>query len=229
MSSAAVTEQPVGDDRTARARIRDAAIGCFADGGLGGTTVRTIAEAADVSPALVIHHFGSKRGLRAACDAFVATTIRETKSAAMAAGPGLDPFAALREGQTGPPLLAYLARTLVEGDAPEVAALVDELVADAVEYMAEGVRTGVLQPTDYPFERAAVLTAWSLGALVLHEHVERLLGVDLTGGPEALSAAPGYFAAALEMLAGGVVSESVVARARAALAEQERQSKEGGA
>ncbi|MGW3548147.1 TetR family transcriptional regulator [Janibacter hoylei] len=39
------------DDRTGRARVRDAAL-------------ELIAERAEVSPALVVHHFGSRAGLR---------------------------------------------------------------------------------------------------------------------------------------------------------------------
>ncbi len=55
-------------------------------GGQHGFTVglRTIAEAAGVSAGLVIHHFGSKDGLRAACDDYIAGgVIREVKSESM--------------------------------------------------------------------------------------------------------------------------------------------------
>ncbi len=52
------------EDLTTRAKIRDAAIVRFGKFGFGRTTIRAIAEAARVSPALVIHHFGSKDGLR---------------------------------------------------------------------------------------------------------------------------------------------------------------------
>ena len=50
------------DDRTAIARIRDAAIEQFGQHGFG-VGLRTIADAAGVSAALVIHHFGSKEAL----------------------------------------------------------------------------------------------------------------------------------------------------------------------
>lgn len=219
MSSAPAPKVPAAgdDDRTGRARIRDAAITRFAADGVAGTSVRAIAADAGVSAALVIHHFGSKDSLRAACDEYVAATIRERKHAAMAAGPGLDPLAALRAGEQGPPLLAYLARTLVDGS-PHVAVLVDEMVADAARYMAAGVESGLLRPTSYPDERAAVLTMWSLGALVLHEHLRRLLGVDLTGSPEELAGATAYVVPALEMLSGGLLTEAASAQMRAAFA-----------
>src|SRR5690606_9610340 len=57
-------------DLTAQARIRDAAVRRFAIDGLAAP-LRAIAADADVSPALILHHFGSREGLRAACDEYV--------------------------------------------------------------------------------------------------------------------------------------------------------------
>jgi AcrR family transcriptional regulator len=45
------------------ARILDVARAEFAQNGLAGTTIRAVARAADVDPALVYHYFGSKEGL----------------------------------------------------------------------------------------------------------------------------------------------------------------------
>src|SRR5680860_475244 len=59
-------------DLTARANIRNAALRLFAESGHDAVTVREIATAAGVSPGLVLHHFGSKNGLRAAVDAHAA-------------------------------------------------------------------------------------------------------------------------------------------------------------
>jgi AcrR family transcriptional regulator len=59
------------DDRTTRAVIRDEALRLFAERGPDAVTVRQIAAAAGVSPGLVIHHFGSKDGLRKAVDEHV--------------------------------------------------------------------------------------------------------------------------------------------------------------
>ena len=208
MNSAAVDAPARGpDDRTTSARIRDAAITRFAVDGVAATSLRAIATDAGVSAALVIHHFGSKDALRDACDHHVAALIRERKRAAMAQGPRLDLLAALRTPDNDPPLMRYLGRTLTDGS-PAVAALVDELVADAAAYMAEGVESGALQPTDYPYERAAVVTLWSLGALVLHDHAERLLGADLTGDAQDLMP---YFRPAVEILASGVLTPEMAA------------------
>ena len=168
----------LSDDRTTRARIRDAAISSFAEYGLAETTVRKVAVAADVSPGSVIHHFESMEGLRAACDEYVAATIRNYKRSAMSRGPTIDVLAALRDTSMGP-LVGYLAAVLAD-DSPAVAKLVDDLVDDAEGYLQEGVEAGMLQPSADPRGRAIVLTMWNLGALVLHHHLERLIGLDLT-------------------------------------------------
>lgn len=201
------------DDRSTPARIRDAAIRCFADRGVDRASVRTIAEAAGVSPALVIHHFGSKDRLRVACDRHVAALIREQKSGSMQAGGGVDPVAALRTYGDGPPLLAYLARTLTDGS-PHVSELLEELVADAVAYMATGEANGLLRPSDDPHGRAAVLLLWSMGALVLHEQASRLLGVDLLGASDQLL---GYLRPALEVMGRGVLTEEAYQQLAGAL------------
>lgn len=196
------TETPAIDDRTTKARIRDAAITCFAEYGVAATTARKVATEAEVSPGLVMHHFGSMEGLRSACDEYVAALIRETKSNTMAAGPGFDPLAALRAAADGPPITRYLARTLAEGS-PQVVDLVDELVNDAVGYIETGVEAGLITPSDFPRERATILTLWSLGGIVLHQHLERLLGVDITGDySQDPKAATAYIAPVLEILSG---------------------------
>lgn len=62
-------------DRTARARIVDAAFACFTTAGYASASVRQIAAAAGVSAALLTHHFGSKAALREECDARVESAI----------------------------------------------------------------------------------------------------------------------------------------------------------
>ncbi|HEX8936538.1 MAG TPA: helix-turn-helix domain-containing protein [Pseudonocardiaceae bacterium] len=52
--------QSLLDDRTARARVRDETLRLFGERGPDAVTVRDIAAAAGVSPALVVRHYGSK-------------------------------------------------------------------------------------------------------------------------------------------------------------------------
>jgi hypothetical protein len=146
----------------------------------------------------------------------------------MASGGGFDVTAAFRAvGEI--PASKYLARTLVDGS-PHVAELVDEIVNDAVDYVATGVETGMIKPSNHERQRAAILTIWGLGALVLHEHLERLIGVDITADfstdPKAVSA---YMAPILEIYADGLLTEKTVQLMSAAFvdapaATQEKES-----
>ena len=117
------------------------------------------------------------------------------------------------------PAAKYLARTLVDGS-PHVAELVDEIVTDAMKYVATGVETGMVKPSNHEWERAAILTIWSLGSLVLHEHLERLVGVDITAdfseNPKAVSA---YMAPILEIYGQGVFTDNTVQLMRAAFVD----------
>ena len=177
VTSTAPTVEPAPDDRMASARIRDAAIECFTEFGITGTTARKVAARAGVSPGLVIHHFGSMQGLRTACDEHVVSVIRREKSRALRRGSALDPLAELRESDAAS-LSGYLARVLVD-DSLAVSKLVDNLIADAEVYLREGVESGLLKPTSNTRARAGILALWSLGSLVLHQHMRRVFGVDL--------------------------------------------------
>jgi AcrR family transcriptional regulator len=206
------------DDRTARARIRDAAVELIAAEGTGGLTARKVAEAADVSPGLVMHHFGSMDGLRAACDEYVVAVIRVAKEEAMAAGPsGFDLIGALRDPRYGP-LTRYLAAILHE-DSAAVADLVDEIVADAAGYLQQGIESGMLRPVTDVSGVAAVLAIWQLGALVMHQHVARMFGADLTSlGADLDSALARYLTPVYEVLGRGVFTKEAAAALTAALA-----------
>ena len=63
MAKTAITPGPRDERGVLAARIVAAARGEFAQHGWAGTTIRAVARAADVDPALVYHYFGSKEGL----------------------------------------------------------------------------------------------------------------------------------------------------------------------
>src|SRR4051794_28422509 len=102
------------DDLTTTARIRDAAIEQFGAQGFD-VGLRGIAKAADVSAALVIHHFGSKDGLRKACDDYVAESIRQVKSESIQSTDPASWLAQLADIESFAPLTAYLLRSLQTG------------------------------------------------------------------------------------------------------------------
>jgi AcrR family transcriptional regulator len=153
-------------DLTAAARIRDAAIERFGQQGFD-VGLRTIAEAAGVSAALVIHHFGSKDGLRRACDDYIAEEIRSGKSEAMRSTDPATWFAQMAEIESYAPLMAYLVRSMQTGG--ELAkTLWQRMIDDAEAYLDDGVRTGLLKPSRDPRARAKYLSITGGGGFLLY-------------------------------------------------------------
>ena len=153
-------------DLTATARIRDAAIEQFGEHGFG-VGLRTIAEAAGVSAALVIHHFGSKDGLRKACDEYVAEEIRSDKSATIQSNDPAAWLGAMAEIESYAPLMAYLVRSMQSGG--ELATMLwQRMIDNADEYMQEGVRAGTVKPSRDPHARARYLAITGGGGFLLY-------------------------------------------------------------
>jgi AcrR family transcriptional regulator len=160
-------------DLTARSRIRDAALHRFAVDGFGGASVRAIAEDAGVSAGLVIHHFGSKEGLRAACDEHLVATLAATKRDAIDHPMTASGLIAELEGAGD--VVAYLGRALTDGSS-HAAALFDSMVAMSRAVMEQAVEAGMIRPSADPQARAALLTTWQLSLLALADHLSRALG-----------------------------------------------------
>src|SRR5690625_46503 len=78
----------------------------------------------------------------------------------------------LADAEKYAPAVGYVLRRLQAGGAM-VTPLVDDFVADAAEYMEEGVEAGLLTPSRDPQARARVLTEMALGALLLQLPGER--------------------------------------------------------
>ena len=86
--------------------------------------------------------------------------------------------------------------------------------------MKVGIEAGMLQPTDDLRGRAVVMTMWNLGALVLHRHLYRLTGVDLTDPDFAKGADfAAYGLPVYEIYGSGVLTEPFAANARRAMAQ----------
>jgi AcrR family transcriptional regulator len=153
-------------DLTAAARIRDAAIAQFGEHGFG-VGVRAIADAAGVSAGLVIHHFGSKEGLRKACDDYIAEEIRTSKSEALKSNDPATWFAQLAEIESYAPMMAYLVRSMQTGG--ELATMLwRRMIDNAEEYLDEGVRAGTIKPSRDPRARARYLGITGGGGFMLY-------------------------------------------------------------
>ncbi len=172
------------DDRTARAVIRDEALRLFGAHGPDAVSVRKVAAAAGVSPGLVIHHFGTKDGLRAAVDAHVLAqftgmlgelTGESDLYAPRAAGSLTEVFA--RYLPAGSPMPDYLRRLLLEGGETGLR-LFSQLYQASRVAMDAMVTAGMAVPGTDPAVRAAILLCNDLVVLLLREQIALVLGED---------------------------------------------------
>ena len=151
---------------TATARIRDAAIEQWGQHGFN-VGLRAIAEAAGVSAALVIHHFGSKEGLRKACDDHIAEEVRTAKSESLRSADPATWFAQMAEIESYAPMMRYLVRSMQSGT--ELAKTFwRRMLENAEEYLEEGVRAGTLKPSRDPKARAKYLGLTGGGGFLLY-------------------------------------------------------------
>jgi TetR/AcrR family transcriptional regulator, regulator of cefoperazone and chloramphenicol sensitivity len=172
-------------DFTAKANIRNAALRLFAERGPDAVTVREIAAAAGVSAALVVHHFGSKDGLRAAVDGYASQAfdglfaMDEHDLAAAMAGDNWMSVAEMfaRSFPHGSPLPAYLRRLLLVND-PAGAALFGRWYAQTRRLLESMTEIGVAGPAEDPAVRAAFLLVNDLALILLRNQIAAAIGVD---------------------------------------------------
>lgn len=147
---------------TAR-RIRDAAVIRFGTDGFS-VGLRAIAADAGVTAGLIIHHFGSKDGLRSACDEHIRDLLWEHKRSATTSrflsAPAPGEIAELA------PALRYMMRSFQAGG--EFArSMMDRLVEDTEGYLAEGVDAGMFRPSGSPASRARYLAYQAVGGMLV--------------------------------------------------------------
>lgn len=175
------------EDLSTRARIRDAAIALFGRQGFSAATIRAVATEAGVSPGLVIHHFGSKAGLREACDNHVLAEtagqgIRKTDPQAV--GTQIQDFLSNPEQYTDE--IAYVRQSLSdESDAGD--AFFDAVVAQTRDIIEAGIAGGTIRAFDDVAATAVVVATNSLSTLVLGRHAARAVGTSELG-PDMLRA-----------------------------------------
>ena len=168
-------------DLTARARVRDAAVDLFGRVGFERATVREVAALAEVSPGLVIHHFGSKEGLRDACNAHVADELFGRKNDLLHPGAAAAIRSWLADFDQFRPMLRYIAQMLTDGSSAgrRLFAAFHEGTRTMLDEQAEA---GILRDLDDRDTVAAYLTVFGLAPLLLQEHLASAFGVaEMTG------------------------------------------------
>lgn len=212
MRSAKSDEPPT---TTARSRIRDAAILLMGERGVGAVSLREVATRCEVSPGLLIHHFGSRAGLVQACDDHVIDRLVTRKTGVAGAGAGGVMRAMLADSDRFVPLVDYMARRMMDaGEASDT--FFDAMLVATREEMAVQEEQGLVLPASDPEVRAVFLTLYGLAPVLLRRHYARALGQDgLTEELLRRSTLP-----VLELFTHGLYrDDSLLASAREALAD----------
>ena len=168
-------------DLRAAAVIRDAAMQLFAERGAAAVTIREIAATAGVSPGLVMHHYGSKEGLRDAVDRRAAAFFEEMLGELGRVGEegGSASLAELVGARLKdePVMVDYVRRLLLDGG--DAANALFEKLFDATEAgMRSLVDAGVIRPAADERTRTAFLLANDLALLLLRRQIARVTGTD---------------------------------------------------
>jgi AcrR family transcriptional regulator len=167
-----LSDDPAFEDLTARARIREAAIRLFAEHGVEETAILDIAKEAGVSGGLIRHHFGSKEGLRVACDTYVYSELVRFKLEALEKRKA-DPEFLVTFDARQVLLRRYFGRAMIDGS-PAAASRFDEIVDEYEQWFID-------QPgLDLADARAcaAVMTGMTIGVLAMQDHIARALAED---------------------------------------------------
>ena len=172
-------------DLTARARIRNAAIAHFAREGFQKANLRAIAAAAGVSEALIFHHFGSKNGLRAACDDYVLNVLIERARTAGRPSGLVDLLGVyLSDPDEYRLRVQYMART-IQQDTPAANTFVETMVAESEAIFRSGAADGTMRPSSDPRALAVLNLVLTLALLTMAPPLTRALGHE-GFGPDVL-------------------------------------------
>lgn len=148
----------------------------FAEKGFRAATMRSIADRAGVSVGLVQHHFGTKEGLRTACDQVVIEAI-DTKMKAVEDGTITDPNVLAGLMERAPRVQHYMARSLIDGS-PAIDGLIDAAMGQTERFLTTTWPERYAPGSERSRAAGAVMTVMAAGTMFLQEHVARRIGVE---------------------------------------------------
>jgi TetR/AcrR family transcriptional regulator, regulator of cefoperazone and chloramphenicol sensitivity len=169
----------LASDLTSYARVRNAALEGFARDGVGATSIRDVAKAAEVSPGLVQHHFPNKAALIDAVNDYVI----DIATHAFSQPPDKDSPADIQQ-QLGdrvtalmrehPTTLRYVARSAADGDETALG-LFDAFLAIArAQWQALADRDLLRPDTDITWAALHAVVI-NLGTILLKDAIDRHL------------------------------------------------------
>jgi AcrR family transcriptional regulator len=150
-------------DLTARARIRDAALFLFARDGFRAP-MRTIADIAGVSVALITHHYGTKDALRVACDDEVMSRFLEMELLALRQPDSVE--GQLRDSAAASVLTVYMVQSFLDASG-SAGRFFSRYVDHLRTILTEARQAGMISESDDPESQLHVLATQSIGMLIV--------------------------------------------------------------
>lgn len=173
---------------TPKERIRDAALCSFAAHGVAATSLRVVAEGAEVSIGLVQHHFRTKAALTTAVDQYVLQVVGEALKPTALPEPPSDGLSEAGRRLTSlmaerPDVMTYLGRALAEGGAFG-SIIFDGLLGISAAQRDHFVGQGNTRPDLDPDWAALNPLILRVGAIILHPYIELYLGKSFFSEPQ---------------------------------------------
>jgi AcrR family transcriptional regulator len=172
------------EDLTAKARIRDAAMALIAERGLAHTSVRAIAERSGVSPALVLHHFGSKQSVFDEVSRWVLDAMHQATSEAAAGATPAEAhkrrIAAMDRLMGQVPNLGEYLRQLLLDPSPDGIAWFQTAVSNTVADLKVREKEGMARRSSDIRAEAAMLVILSMAPVYFRPFLEEALSTDFS-------------------------------------------------
>jgi TetR/AcrR family transcriptional regulator, regulator of cefoperazone and chloramphenicol sensitivity len=171
-------DPPPPAEPSPKERIRDAALSRFAVRGIAATSLRTVAETAEVSIGLVQYHFHTKAALTAAVDQYVLQVVGEALEPTTLPEPPSDGLNEAGRRLTAlmaerPDVVTYLGRALAEGGA------LGSVIFTGLVGISAGQGdqfVGNVRPDLDPDWAVLNPLILRIGAIILHPYIELYLG-----------------------------------------------------
>jgi TetR/AcrR family transcriptional regulator, regulator of cefoperazone and chloramphenicol sensitivity len=179
---------PAPVEPSSEERIRDAALTSFSTHGIAATSLRMVAETAEVSIGLVQHYFGTKAALRDAVDQYVLRVVGEALESTALPGPPADGLNEAGRRLTAlmaekPEVMAYLGRALAEGGAFG-SVIFEGLLGISAAQRDQFAQQGMARPDLDPDWAALNPLILRVGAIILRPYIERCLGEEFFSEPQ---------------------------------------------
>jgi|UniRef100_UPI0040473B0E AcrR family transcriptional regulator len=160
---------------TTREQLLKLAVEMFAENGFAGTSLRSIAKKAGVSPALLIHHFGTKEALiKEAISGTLGAWVAGEKAAMLNdESKQLQNWRALMEKGTTP--LNFFRQVLLAGGEYSQR-LFDAAVSESEVLLDQMKEAGRLRDISDKQTTALIMTVSGLGSVLLMSQIEKSMG-----------------------------------------------------